>query len=58
MLSLGVVNVKANGREPKSCAGLVFNFKIDCFNPEHGQNCVDTRPRPELKTLPRFCPDR
>ncbi len=58
MLSLGVVNVKANGREPKSCGGLVFNFKIDCFNVGHGLNCVVTRAHPELKTLPRFCPDR
>ncbi len=22
---------KANGREPESCLGQVFNFKLDCF---------------------------
>jgi hypothetical protein len=24
-------NTKANGREPKSCLGRVFNFKLGCF---------------------------
>ena len=24
-------STKANGREPKSCLGRVFNFKLGCF---------------------------
>jgi hypothetical protein len=24
-------NTEANGREPKSCFGRVFNFKLGCF---------------------------
>jgi hypothetical protein len=31
-------NAKANGREPKSCSGRVFNLKLDRFC--HGGNCV------------------
>jgi hypothetical protein len=26
-----VGSAKANGREPKSCLGRVFNFKLGCF---------------------------
>ncbi len=28
---LNVGSVKANGGEPKSCFGQVFNFKLGCF---------------------------
>ncbi len=31
-------SAKANGREPKSCLGQVFNFKFGCFGYEH--NCM------------------
>ena len=36
-----VGGVKANGREPKSCFGQVFNFKLDSFallKEVHGAN--------------------
>ncbi len=28
-------STKANGREPKTCLGRVFNFKLGCFNDVH-----------------------
>jgi hypothetical protein len=47
---------KVNGREPKSCLGQVFNFKLGCFC--HEYNCVaqTNKPQLELKTRPLFCP--
>ncbi len=49
-------SVKANGREPKSCLGQVFNYKLGCFDGMHILICADARPHLELKTRPRFCP--
>ncbi len=49
-------STKDNGREPKSCFGRVFNFKLGCFVmctivwPVQAQTIL------ELKTRPRFCP--
>ncbi len=36
---LSISMARANGREPKSCFGRVFNFKIGCFIicTNHGQ---------------------
>jgi hypothetical protein len=39
--------MKANGREPKSCLGRVFNFKL---------GLIHARLSLELKTRPRFRP--
>jgi hypothetical protein len=45
---------KANWRKPKSCLGLVFNFKLGCFTNSWP---IQTRPSLNLKTRPRFGPD-
>jgi len=37
-------SAKANGREPKTCLGRVFNHKLGCFNDVHVFVYVDTRP--------------
>ncbi len=47
---------KNYGREPKSCFGRVFHFKLGSFsfaNEVHGANAC---PCLTLKTRPRFCP--
>jgi hypothetical protein len=44
-------SAKANGREPKSCLGRVFNFKLDSF-----ADTKDACGYLKLKTRPRFCP--
>ncbi len=48
--------MKANGREPKSCLGLVFKFKLGRFLMYaivwHVQACLSL----ELETRPSFCP--
>ncbi len=45
-------SAKANGRDPKSCLGRVYNFKASCF-----VYCIaHMHPLLELKTCPRFCP--
>ncbi len=56
VLLLALGSAKANGREPKSCLGRVFNFKLGCF-----VMCVIAWPTQaqlslELKTWPRFRP--
>ncbi len=50
------LSVKGNGREPKTCLGRVFNYKLGCFNNVLVFIHVDVRPRLLLKTLPRFSP--
>jgi len=45
-------SMKANGREPKSCLGQVFNFKLSCSIAAKNH----TQPFLELKTWPRFSP--
>ncbi len=37
-------SAKANGIEPKTSLGRVFNFKIDCFDDERVLIYTDTRP--------------
>ncbi len=49
-------SVKANGREPKTCLGRVFNYKLGCFDDVYLFNYVDIRPHLSLKTQPRFSP--
>ncbi len=45
-----------NGREPRSCLGRVFNFKLGCSVSEKCNCTACTRPLLELKIQPRFCP--
>jgi hypothetical protein len=47
---------KANGREPKSCLGRVFNFKLGCFDMWSIAWYRQGRPDLELKTWLRCCP--
>ncbi len=49
-------SAKANGREPKSCLGRVFNFKFGCFVMCTVACPIQARPSLELKTRPRFRP--
>jgi len=35
---------KANGREPKTCLGRVFNYKLGCYDDVHLLIYVDARP--------------
>jgi len=37
-------SVKAYGREPKTCLGRVFIYKLDCFDDVHVFTYVDARP--------------
>jgi hypothetical protein len=37
-------SAKANGREPKTDLGQVFNFKLGCFDDEYLLIYMDTRP--------------
>jgi hypothetical protein len=46
----------SNGREPKSCLGQIFNFKLDRFASEQHRGMTYTWPLSELKTRPRFYP--
>jgi hypothetical protein len=36
---------KANGREPKTCLGWVFNYKFECDNNVHVLIYLEARPR-------------
>ncbi len=47
---------KANRREPKSCFGRDFNFKLDFFVVYAIERHIQAHPSQELKTRPRFCP--
>jgi hypothetical protein len=49
-------STKANGREPKSCLGQVFNFKLGRFCYEWNCMTYTSMPTLVLKTWPRFCP--
>jgi hypothetical protein len=49
-------STKANGREPKSCLGQVFNFKLDCFVTYAIERHIQAHPSLELNTLPWFRP--
>ncbi len=46
----------SNGREPESCLGWVFNFKLGCFNLQQRKCTACTRPYLKLKNQARFCP--
>ncbi len=37
-------SVKANWREPKTCLGQVFNYKLGCFDDTHVLIYVEVRP--------------
>jgi hypothetical protein len=37
-------STKANGREPKASVGLVFNFKLGCFDDVHVLISANARP--------------
>jgi hypothetical protein len=45
----------SNGREPRSCLGRIFNFKLGCTALLHNF-MARIQPLLELKTRPRFCP--
>jgi hypothetical protein len=48
--------MKANRREPKSCFGRVFNFKLDRFGVVQNVHGMPACAYLKLKTWPRFCP--
>jgi hypothetical protein len=48
----------ANGREPKSCLGQLFNFKLGSFAVWEDVRDANARPHLKLKTQPRFHPAR
>jgi hypothetical protein len=53
MFPLGYLgSMEANGREPKTGLGRVFNFKIGQFASVHNTHAADL----ELKTRTRSCP--
>jgi hypothetical protein len=43
-------------REPNSCLGRVFNFKLACFASYQQKWTVLVQPFLEMKTWPRVCP--
>ncbi len=47
-------SLKANGREPKSCLGRVFNFKLGHFASKQHKCMAHMQPLLELKTRPSF----
>ncbi len=47
---------KAIGREPITCLGRVFNYKLGCFVDMYAFIYMDAHPHLELKTQPRFSP--
>jgi hypothetical protein len=49
-------SAKANGREPKTSLGRVFNFKLGCFDDVWVLIYADACPHLWLKTRPRFSP--
>ena len=42
-------SAKANRREPKSCLGRVFKYKLGCFDDVHVFIYVDAQPHLKLK---------
>ena len=49
-------STKASGREPKSCLGKVFNFKLGYFASQQNKGFAHMQPLLELKTRPKFYP--
>jgi hypothetical protein len=49
-------SMKANGREPKSCLGQVFNLKLGCFVMCTIAWSIQVQPSLQWKTRHRFCP--
>ncbi len=49
-------NAKVNGREPWSCLGRVFNFKLGHFASKQHKCIAHMQQLLELKTRPRFFP--
>jgi hypothetical protein len=49
-------SVKANGREPKSCLGQVFIFKLGCLDMCTIALPIQVQPNLEWRTQPKFCP--
>jgi hypothetical protein len=49
-------SAKANGREPKTGLGRVFNFKLGCLDDVRVVIYADARQHLQLKTRPRFSP--
>jgi hypothetical protein len=47
-------SVKANRREPKSCLGRVFNFKLGCLQNVYNLWPIQKQPSLDLKMQPRF----
>jgi len=47
-------SAKANGGEPKTGLGRVFNFKLGCLDDVHVVIYADARQHLQLKTRPRF----
>ncbi len=37
-------SAKANGREPKTSLGWVFNYKLGCYDDVHVLTCADAHP--------------
>jgi hypothetical protein len=37
------VTTKANGREPITCLGQIFNYKLGCFDDGHVRIYMDAR---------------
>jgi hypothetical protein len=56
MVFAGSRSAKANGRDPISCLGRVFNFKLDCFVMCAIERHIQAHPSLELKTRARFHP--
>jgi hypothetical protein len=48
--------MKANGREPKTGVGRVFNIELGCFDDVSVLIYADARPHLRLKTRPRSSP--
>ncbi len=46
----------SNGREPRSCLGRVFNFKLCLFALLQNKSTAHVQPLLELKTRPRLSP--
>jgi hypothetical protein len=49
-------SILVKGREPRSCFGWVFNFKLGHIALLHHKCTAHIQPLLELKTRPRFCP--
>jgi hypothetical protein len=43
------VSAKANGREPKTCLGRVFNYKLGCFEDAYETRVCGCMPMSEVE---------